>query len=88
MIEYYSNYKNSKFLLEFAILFVELLDFLNYICLLYYIHYCCDLVYLFTVDCIFRTSQFDNFLLHLLTYFNCFFEKLQQEHKQNTSTYM
>lgn len=34
------------------------------------------------------TEQLDNFLRHLLTYFDCFFEKLQQEHKQNISTYI
>lgn len=34
------------------------------------------------------TDQFDNFLLHLLSYFHCFFDKLHQEHKINTTTYM
>lgn len=41
-----------------------------------------------TFEGMYNTIQFDNFLMHLLSYFNCFFEKLHQEHKQNTSTYI
>lgn len=41
-----------------------------------------------TFEGIFHTDQFDNFLLHLLSYFHCFFDKLHQEHKINTTTYI
>ncbi|KAK3093757.1 hypothetical protein FSP39_019782 [Pinctada imbricata] len=39
-------------------------------------------------DGIFGTDQFENFLMHLLRYFHCFFDKLHQEHKINTTTYI
>ncbi|KAH3858857.1 hypothetical protein DPMN_101498 [Dreissena polymorpha] len=39
-------------------------------------------------DGLYRNKEFDNFLRFLLTYFDCFFEKLQQEQKQKTSTYI
>lgn len=41
-----------------------------------------------TFEGLFPTEQFDNFLMDLLRYFSCFFEKLQQEHKQNTSQFI
>ncbi|KAL8612834.1 hypothetical protein ACOMHN_038089 [Nucella lapillus] len=34
-------------------------------------------------DGLMKADQFDYFLLHLLSYFNCFFEKMQQENKKN-----
>ncbi|XP_070181321.1 protein phosphatase 1 regulatory subunit 36-like isoform X4 [Littorina saxatilis] len=36
-----------------------------------------------TFDGLMRAEQFDNFLLHLLSYFNCFFAKMHQETKKN-----
>lgn len=41
-----------------------------------------------TFEGMYNTIQFDNFLMHLLSYFHSFFEKLHQEHKQNISTYI
>ncbi|XP_052768940.1 protein phosphatase 1 regulatory subunit 36-like [Mya arenaria] len=41
-----------------------------------------------TFDSLYHNKQFDHFLIYLLTYFDCFFEKLHQEHKQNISTYI
>ncbi|XP_076442085.1 protein phosphatase 1 regulatory subunit 36-like [Babylonia areolata] len=34
-------------------------------------------------DGLMKADQFDYFLLHLLSYFNCFFEKMNQENKKN-----
>ncbi|XP_025105143.1 protein phosphatase 1 regulatory subunit 36-like isoform X1 [Pomacea canaliculata] len=34
-------------------------------------------------DSLLWTEQFDYFLLHLLSYFNCFFEKIHQDSKKN-----
>lgn len=39
-------------------------------------------------DGIYSNSQFDNFLLHLLRYFHCFFEKQQWGEKIRTTTYI
>lgn len=36
-----------------------------------------------TFDGLMKADQFDYFLLHLLSYFNCFFEKMHQENKKN-----
>ncbi|KAL3872663.1 hypothetical protein ACJMK2_035876 [Sinanodonta woodiana] len=41
-----------------------------------------------TFEVLFDTPEFNNFLLHLLSYFHCFFEKLHAEHKLNISTYI
>ncbi|XP_060070610.1 protein phosphatase 1 regulatory subunit 36-like [Ylistrum balloti] len=41
-----------------------------------------------TFEGILNTDEFDLFLMHLFNYFHCFFDKLLQEHKINTTTYI